>query len=84
MNQNELNIILDAHAKWLRDEVGERANLRGANLSAAQPERCRPERCQPERYQPERCQPERCQPERCQPAIFPNLPRRIIGMESGT
>ena len=35
MNQNELNIILDAHAKWLRDEVGERANLRGANLSGA-------------------------------------------------
>ena len=33
MTQQELNVILDKHKKWLNDEAGgERANLRMANL----------------------------------------------------
>ncbi|EAK8454116.1 pentapeptide repeat-containing protein [Listeria monocytogenes] len=40
MNQYELNIILENHGKWLRNEGGKKAdlsyaNLRGANLSNA-------------------------------------------------
>ncbi|WP_418001431.1 hypothetical protein ACL58H_01733 [Listeria monocytogenes] len=35
MKQEELDIILENHGKWLRDGYGERANLRGANLSYA-------------------------------------------------
>ena len=36
MTQEELNIILDRHKKWLNDEEGgERANLSGADLSEA-------------------------------------------------
>jgi len=31
----ELKIVLDNHSKWLRNEGGERANLRNANLSDA-------------------------------------------------
>ncbi|EPX7502215.1 pentapeptide repeat-containing protein [Listeria monocytogenes] len=32
MKQEELDIILDNHGKWLRDEGGERADLKGADL----------------------------------------------------
>ncbi|EAG4662181.1 pentapeptide repeat-containing protein, partial [Listeria monocytogenes] len=32
MKQEELNIILENHEKWLRDEGGERADLSFANL----------------------------------------------------
>ena len=32
MNQNELNVVLDAHVKWLRNEGGEQANLYRADL----------------------------------------------------
>ncbi|EAV9830360.1 pentapeptide repeat-containing protein [Listeria monocytogenes] len=32
MNQEELDIILENHGKWLRNEGGERANLRNAEL----------------------------------------------------
>ncbi|HBI2189106.1 TPA: pentapeptide repeat-containing protein [Listeria monocytogenes] len=32
MNQEELDIILENHGKWLRDEGGERADLTGADL----------------------------------------------------
>ncbi|EAF3873787.1 pentapeptide repeat-containing protein [Listeria monocytogenes] len=35
MKQEELDIILEKHGKWLRDEGGERADLKGANLSNA-------------------------------------------------
>jgi hypothetical protein len=36
MNEQELNSILDKHAKWLaREAGGERANLRGADLRGA-------------------------------------------------
>ncbi len=36
MTQEELNVILDKHKKWLRNEEGgERANLSRANLSRA-------------------------------------------------
>ncbi|EAD6099754.1 pentapeptide repeat-containing protein [Listeria monocytogenes] len=35
MNQEELDIILEKHEKWLRDEGGERADLRHANLTNA-------------------------------------------------
>ncbi|HAB0009541.1 TPA_asm: hypothetical protein GIN74_09065 [Listeria monocytogenes] len=35
MKQEELNIILENHKKWLRSECGERANLSDANLSDA-------------------------------------------------
>ena len=35
MNQEELSKILEAHAKWLRGEGGERADLRSADLSCA-------------------------------------------------
>ncbi|EAF5455150.1 pentapeptide repeat-containing protein [Listeria monocytogenes] len=35
MKQEELDIILENHGKWLRDEGGERADLKGANLSNA-------------------------------------------------
>ncbi|EKZ1391394.1 pentapeptide repeat-containing protein [Listeria monocytogenes] len=35
MKQEELDIILDNHGKWLRDEGGERADLKGADLSNA-------------------------------------------------
>ena len=36
MTQDELKVILDKHAKWLRDEEGgERANLRYADLRSA-------------------------------------------------
>ena len=36
MTQEELNIILEKHKKWLKDEEGgERADLRGANLRYA-------------------------------------------------
>lgn len=36
MTQQELNVILDKHKKWLSDEAGgERADLRGANLRRA-------------------------------------------------
>ena len=36
MTQEELNIILEKHQKWLNNEEGgERADLRGANLSGA-------------------------------------------------
>lgn len=41
MTQEELNMILDKHKKWLDDEAGgdranlDRANLRGANLCGA-------------------------------------------------
>ena len=35
MTKDELKAKLDAHAKWLRDEGGERANLREANLIGA-------------------------------------------------
>ena len=36
MNKQELNNLLDSHAKWLRSEKGGmRANLSGANLSGA-------------------------------------------------
>ncbi|EOE4824814.1 pentapeptide repeat-containing protein, partial [Listeria monocytogenes] len=32
MNQEELDIILENHGKWLRDEGGERADLTSADL----------------------------------------------------
>ena len=32
MKQQELNLILEGHKKWLNNEGGERANLCGANL----------------------------------------------------
>ncbi|EQC1301097.1 pentapeptide repeat-containing protein, partial [Listeria monocytogenes] len=32
MKQEELDIILENHGKWLRDEGGERADLTGADL----------------------------------------------------
>ncbi|EMX9922099.1 pentapeptide repeat-containing protein [Listeria monocytogenes] len=35
MKQEELDIILENHEKWLRDEGGERADLRCADLSNA-------------------------------------------------
>ncbi|ENG1457344.1 pentapeptide repeat-containing protein [Listeria monocytogenes] len=35
MKQEELDIILENHGKWLRNEGGERANLSYANLSNA-------------------------------------------------
>lgn len=36
MTQEELNMILDRHKKWLNDEEGgERANLNGADLGGA-------------------------------------------------
>ncbi|MEN1034348.1 pentapeptide repeat-containing protein [Listeria monocytogenes] len=35
MKQEELDIILEKHEKWLRDEGGERADLRHANLTNA-------------------------------------------------
>lgn len=36
MTQEELNVILDKHRKWLRGkEGGEKADLRGDNLSGA-------------------------------------------------
>ena len=36
MTQEELNVILDKHKKWLNDEEGgERANLNGADLCRA-------------------------------------------------
>jgi len=36
MNTDEIKIILEKHAAWLRDDpIGERANLRGADLSGA-------------------------------------------------
>ncbi|EAC3289229.1 hypothetical protein ADS67_07610 [Listeria monocytogenes] len=35
MKQEELDIILENHEKWLRDEGGERADLRCADLSYA-------------------------------------------------
>lgn len=36
MTQEELNIVLEKHKKWLYEkEGGERANLRGADLSSA-------------------------------------------------
>ncbi|MBC1807646.1 pentapeptide repeat-containing protein [Listeria sp. FSL L7-0993] len=35
MNQDELNIILENHGKWLRNEGGGRANLRYTDLSYA-------------------------------------------------
>ncbi|MDA5758963.1 pentapeptide repeat-containing protein [Listeria monocytogenes] len=35
MKQEELDIILKKHEKWLRDEGGERADLRHANLTNA-------------------------------------------------
>lgn len=35
MTQEELNIILEKHQKWLNDEEEGRANLRGADLSWA-------------------------------------------------
>jgi hypothetical protein len=35
MDDQELKTILDAHAKWLRNEGGKRANLGGANLTRA-------------------------------------------------
>ncbi|MBK3608291.1 pentapeptide repeat-containing protein [Listeria monocytogenes] len=35
MKQEELDIILEKHEKWLRDEDGERADLRHANLTNA-------------------------------------------------
>ncbi|EOU3548672.1 pentapeptide repeat-containing protein [Listeria monocytogenes] len=35
MKQEELDIILENHGKWLRNEGGERANLRHANLTNA-------------------------------------------------
>ena len=36
MNQQELDIIVEKHGKWLRrEEGGERADLRGANLRGA-------------------------------------------------
>ncbi|EPG0994352.1 TPA_asm: hypothetical protein GIP73_13915 [Listeria monocytogenes] len=35
MKKEELDIILENHWKWLRDEGGERADLTGANLSYA-------------------------------------------------
>ncbi|QCQ60915.1 pentapeptide [Rheinheimera phage vB_RspM_Barba14S] len=35
MKQEELNLILENHKKWLNDDGGIRADLRGANLSGA-------------------------------------------------
>ena len=36
MNTDEIKIILEKHAAWLRDDpIGERANLSGADLSGA-------------------------------------------------
>ena len=35
MNQDELNKILESHKRWLNNDAGERANLRGAYLSGA-------------------------------------------------
>lgn len=35
MTQEELNVILENHKKWLRVIGGERANLSGANLRGA-------------------------------------------------
>ena len=36
MNTDEIKIILEKHAAWLRDDpIGERANLRGADLYEA-------------------------------------------------
>ncbi|MCM46830.1 hypothetical protein DSD43_14730 [Listeria monocytogenes] len=35
MKQEELDIILENHGKWLRDEGGERADLTGADLRHA-------------------------------------------------
>ena len=35
MNADELKKVLDSHRKWMNNDGGERANLRGANLSGA-------------------------------------------------
>ncbi|ECR2340955.1 pentapeptide repeat-containing protein, partial [Listeria monocytogenes] len=35
MKKEELDIILENHGKWLRDEGGERADLTGADLRHA-------------------------------------------------
>ncbi|EIL5477062.1 pentapeptide repeat-containing protein [Listeria monocytogenes] len=35
MNQEELDIILENHGKWLRNEGGEKADLTNANLTNA-------------------------------------------------
>ncbi|ECJ9747510.1 pentapeptide repeat-containing protein [Listeria monocytogenes] len=35
MKQEELNVVLEKHGKWLRGEGGERADLRGADFSGA-------------------------------------------------
>ena len=35
MKRTELDEIIASHGRWLRDEGGERANLRGANLEGA-------------------------------------------------
>ncbi|EAC4527128.1 hypothetical protein Q834_00260 [Listeria monocytogenes] len=35
MNQDELNIILENHGKWLRNEGGKKADLSNADLSSA-------------------------------------------------
>ena len=35
MTQDELKTILDAHAKWVRGDADQRANLAGANLAGA-------------------------------------------------
>ena len=35
MDQAKLKAILESHGKWLRDEGGEKANLRGADLRGA-------------------------------------------------
>ena len=45
MTQEELNIVLEKHKKWLYEkEGGERANLRGAHLRCANLERANLER----------------------------------------